>query len=298
MKIALVTAAEARTLDEDLPPLVAALVERGAAVDVPVWDDPSAAWDGYDAVVVRSTWDYAPRRDAFVAWARGVGSPLFNGADVLAWNTDKRYLEHLAARGVAVTPTHFVAPGDRAEGAPTMATFLEREIVVKPSISGGAKDTARYLPGERARALAHVARLVDAGRTAMVQPYQTSVDARGETALLFFGGAYSHAITKGPLLARGAGLVEGLFAEERISVRAPTGAERAVAEAALDAVPMRRKNLAYARVDVVLGEDGAPMVLELELTEPSVFLGYAPEAAGRFADTILLLARARAQPAQ
>jgi glutathione synthase/RimK-type ligase-like ATP-grasp enzyme len=295
VKIALVTATEARAVDADLPPLVAALAERGAAVDVQVWNDPKAAWDGYDAVVVRSTWDYAPRRDAFVAWAESVRAPLMNGADVLAWNTDKRYLEHLAAQGVPVTPTRFVAPGDLPHDAPTTP---EGEIVVKPTISGGAKDTARYLPGEWTRALAHVARLNAAGRTAMVQPYQASVDARGETALLFFGGVFSHAITKGALLVRGAGMVDGLFAPEQVAARAPTDAERGLAEAALDAVPMGRRNLAYARVDVVLGGDGAPLVLELELTEPSVFLDYDAGAAGRFADAILAgAARARSKPA-
>ena len=293
MRIALATATEARALDEDLPPLVAALAERGAAVDVWAWDDPNAAWDDRDAVVVRSTWDYAPRRDEFVAWARRVRSPLMNGADVLAWNTDKRYLEHLAAHGVAVTPTRFVAPGDLPENAPTTP---EGEFVVKPTISGGAKDTARYLPGEWMKALEHIARLTAAGRTAMVQPYQASVDARGETALLFFGGVFSHAITKGALLKRGAGPTEGLFAPETVAARAPTSTERGIAEAALDAVPMGRKNLAYARVDVVLGGDGAPMVLELELTEPSVFLRYEPTAAARFADAILAgAARAKAR---
>ena len=282
-KIALVTAAEAVSLDQDLPPLTQALTARGAEVDVVVWDDPKAVWSGYDAVVVRSTWDYAPRRDELVAWARRVSSPLHNPARVLAWNTDKRYLADLARKGVPVTPTAFVAPGEAA-------VFPEHEVVVKPTISGGAKDTARYLPAEHAAARAHVERLTAAGRTAMVQPYLASVDARGETALLYFGGVFSHAITKGALLKRGAGLVEGLFAEETVATRTPTDAELRVAEAALDAVPAEvggRGALLYARVDLVLGDDGAPMVLELELTEPSVFLPYAEGAAARFATAIL-----------
>ncbi len=280
MKFALVTAAAARDLDEDLPLLTAALAKRDVAVDVVDWDDANARWGSYDAVVVRSPWDYAPRRDAFVEWARGVGSPLFNSAEVLAWNTDKRYLQHLATSGVAITPTLFVAPGESV-------TLRGGEIVVKPTISGGAKDTARYMESERAQAKAHVQALNAAGRTAMIQPYMVSVDARGETALLFFGGVFSHSITKGALLTRGAGFVEGLFAKERVVTRAPTAAERALAEAALDAVPMGRSALAYARVDVVLGDDGAPMVLELELTEPSVFLGHSEGAADRFADALL-----------
>ena len=280
MRIALVTATEARALDEDRPPLVAALERRGAGADVAVWDDPNVRWSAFDAVVVRSTWDYPPKRDAFVAWARSIPSRLLNPADVITWNTDKRYLAELSARGVPITPTTWIAPGG--------PVFLpDGEIVVKPSVSGGAKNTARYAEDARDGAAAHVKRLNAEGRIAMVQPYQAAVDHEGETALVFFGGAYSHAIRKGPILKRGAGLVEGLFAVEEIAPREPSAQERAVAEAVLDAVPMGRASLTYARVDLVKGEGGAPLLLELELTEPSVFLAHADGAADRLASAIL-----------
>ncbi len=280
MKLALVTTDDARDLDHDLLPLTSALARRGHTIETPAWDDPGARWTSYDAVVVRSPWNYTLRRDDFVAWARSIAAPLLNAAGVLAWNTDKRYLEQLAARGVPTTPTTFVPPGQ----APTLPAG---EIVVKPTVSAGAKDTARYLESEQGRALAHVARLGAAGRTAMVQPYLASVDTRGETSLLFFGGQFSHAVTKGPLLVRGGGMVEGLFALERVAARAPTRDERAVAESTLDALPFARATLAYARVDLVLDDAGAPRVLELELTEPSVFLSWSDGAADRFAAAIL-----------
>ncbi len=280
MKIALVTAAEARSLDEDLPALLSAFERRGVTAEAVVWDDSAVPFHSYDAAIVRSTWDYAPRRDAFVAWARGLPTRLLNAPEVIAWNTDKRYLAELAARGVPITKTWWVTPGDAFE-------IPNGEIVVKPAISGGAKDTARYTASERDRALAHVRRLSADGRVVMVQPYQSAVDTEGETALLFFGGVYSHAIRKGPILVRGAGTVEGLFAKEDIEARTPTTREREIAEAVLDAVPMGRDALAYARVDLIPGNEGAPILLELELVEPSVFLAYAEGAADRFAAAIL-----------
>src|SRR5689334_14357969 len=98
-RIALATAAALPALDEDGPALVAALAERGVSAVPTIWDDGAVAWDAYDAVVVRSTWDYVPRRNAFLAWAERVGSltSLWNAPALLRWNTDKRYLAELRA---------------------------------------------------------------------------------------------------------------------------------------------------------------------------------------------------------
>ena len=265
--MAIATSAEARGLDPDEPLLVAALAQLGVVAEPVVWDDEAADWPSYELVVVRSTWDYAPKRDAFVAWARRVEgvTRLANAAGVIDWNTDKRYLRDLADGGVPVVPTTWVEPGD-AIAAPA------DEVVVKPAVSAGSKDTARYAPGAGEAAAAHVSSLTSAGRVAMVQPYLGGVDVHGETALLYVGGVYSHAIRKAPLLVAGAGFVEGLFAAESIRPRDPSPVERAVAEDVLDAVPFERSSLLYARVDLVPGTDGEPLLLELELTEPSMFL--------------------------
>jgi glutathione synthase/RimK-type ligase-like ATP-grasp enzyme len=284
VRIALVTAAEAKDRDDDMAPLVAAFERAGSRAAVLVWDDPAAPWGHFDVALVRSTWDYARQRDAFVAWARALPVKLFNAPEVIAWNTDKRYLADLAARGAPITPTTWIGPSESDVELPP------GEIVVKPAISAGAKDTARYGEHERAAAVAHVRRLTAERRVAMVQPYQANVDDRGETALVFFGGAFSHAVRKGPILKRGAGLVDGLFAAEEIQPREPSAAERAVAEAVLDAVPVPRRSLAYARVDLVPDERGKPILLELEVTEPSVFLPHAPGAADAMAAAVLRLA--------
>ncbi|MFG1950773.1 RimK family alpha-L-glutamate ligase [Micromonospora sp. NPDC048830] len=286
-RVALVTCTELPDLDPDDRLLLAPLAGRGVTVSAAAWDDPAADWAAHDLVVLRSPWDYAPRRDEFVAWADTVPR-LANPADVVRWNTDKRYLAELSAAGVPTVPTAWVAPGESWE--PPAAG----EYVVKPAVSAGSQDTGRYDladPEHRSLAAAHLRRLSDAGRLAMVQPYLSAVDADGETALLFLAGPhglrFSHAIRKGPMLTGPDLGVAGLYKPEVITPRTATPEQLAVAERVLAAVPGGPRRLLYARVDLIPGPDGGPVLVELELTEPSLFLGYADGAPDRLADAVL-----------
>jgi glutathione synthase/RimK-type ligase-like ATP-grasp enzyme len=251
--------------------------------DFVVWDDPEADWDRYDLVVVRSTWDYHARRDAFLDWADRLGPRLVNPPELLAWNTDKRYLHEVAEAGLPVVPTTLVPPG-----APFAAPA--GEYVVKPTVSAGSRDTARFAGGaqEQARAAGLVRDIHASGRTAMVQPYVASVDTRGETALLFFDGAFSHAIHKGPLLRPGQAPTSEVFAAETIEARTASAAERDVAQRILAWVQQRfGAPPVYARIDLVQDGSGAPLLLELELTEPSLFFAQCSGAVQRFAGAVL-----------
>jgi hypothetical protein len=262
-RVAIATAAELPDLDDDGPALLAALAALGVDAEPAVWDDPDIDWGAFDLVVIRSTWDYVDRYDQFLAWLE----------------SDKRYLAELTAAGLPVVPTTWAEPGQSYELPPG-------EIVVKPAVSAGSRDTSRYLPEQAADAREHVDRLLAEGRTVMLQPYVSSVDARGETALLYLGGEYSHAIRKGPLLTVGAAPVEGLFAQEDIQAREATPIEREVGDRALAAVPGGRAGLRYARVDLVEDDAGDPIVLEVELTEPSLFLDFCPGSVKRLAAAI------------
>ncbi|GLZ78921.1 ATP-grasp domain-containing protein [Actinorhabdospora filicis] len=278
-RVALVTCAKLPELDEDDRLVAPALAALGVEAVPVVWDDPAADWDAFDLVVVRNPWDYTLRREEFVAWAHRVPR-LVNGAAVLEWNTDKRYLAELAAAGVPVIRTDFYAPGEPPRLGDT-GTW-----VIKPTVSAGSADTEKYdltWPQKRALAGAHVARLHGAGRTAMAQPYLSAVDTYGETALLYFNGVYSHAVCKGPMLSGRVTDETGLFITEEITPREPTAAELATAAKVLAAAP---GDLLYARVDLIPGEDGEPTLLELELTEPSLFLGHGEGAAARFAAAV------------
>jgi hypothetical protein len=290
-RIALATAAEFADLDEDAPALLAALSRLGLAGEAAVWTDPRIDWSAYDLVVVRSTWDYHHRRDEFVAWAERVAAVtrLANPAPVVRWNTDKTYLRALAGAGLPVVPTEWLEPGD------DFVVPEHGEYVVKPAVSAGSKDTNRYGAGDHDElAVAHVRALLAAGRTVMVQPYLDAVDTAGETALLYVGDELSHAVRKGPLLTPAMEPVAGAYKEEEILPREPGPVERAVSEQVLDALagvcPAGRADLLFARVDLVPGSDGQPVLLELELTEPSLFLVHdgadGADAAARFAAAI------------
>ena len=281
--VLLASCAEARGLDDDEPLLVAALAEAGLTAAPADWADPAVDWAGADVVVVRSTWDYAPRRDAFLAWARRVETVtrLHNPAAVLEWNTDKRYLAELADAGLPVVPTAWAVT---AEAVPAALGRWDGDVVVKPAVSAGARDTARFRSGEEPRPFAE--RILATGRPVMVQPYLTRLDDEGETGLVYLDGVFSHAFGKAAILA-GEPLGPGLFAAEEITARTAGAGQREVGDAVLAVVRDRIGTVPlYARVDLVPGEDGEPQVLEVELTEPSLNLPVAPEAAPRLAAAI------------
>lgn len=295
-RIALVTAIAAAGVDDDLAPLLDACARAGLHVQVRAWDDATVGWSRFDAAILRSPWDYTARLDEFLAWCTRTSTQtrLLNPLPVVEWNTDKHYLGELVARGVPVVPTAFVEPD--MEPLPALQAFLAAhadaaEFVVKPTVGAGSKDAQRYARSQEFAAANHLARLLDAERSAMLQPYLASVDEHGETGLMYFDGQFSHAIRKGPLLRPGEGPTDHLFAAEAITPRMPSPDELALAErvlsAARDALRLREAPL-YARVDLIRDGDGEPCLLELELCEPSLFFAQAPGSAERFA---ALLAR-------
>ncbi|TDB78257.1 RimK family alpha-L-glutamate ligase [Micromonospora sp. KC723] len=283
VRVALVTCAEFPQLSEDDRLLWKALQSRGVRAEPVVWDAADATWDDYELALLRSPWDYVPRRAEFIAWARSVPA-LANPADVVAWNTDKRYLDDLVAAGVPTVPTAWVAP-DQEWDVPDTGRW-----VIKPAVSVGSVDAGRYDvadSAERRLAVEHVRRLQRANRLAMVQPYLPAVDTAGETGVVFVTGGedivHSHAIRKSALLDGPDPGTGGLYRVSPVDARDAGDAEVRVAEQALAAVPSGRDRLLYARVDLIADEDGTPLVLELELTEPNLFFGLGPGAAERMA---------------
>jgi len=264
--------------DTDAAALGHALGELGLSAETVPWDDPGVDWGRFSLVVVRSTWDYVERRDEFVAWAKRVPT-LANGAMVLEWNTDKRYLADLASAGVAVVPTTFLGPGDQLVDPGT-------PFVVKPSVSAGAQDTVRYRAGDLEVASRHVRSITDGGRTAMVQPYLDSVDLVGESTLIFVGGRFSHAVRRGAMLYDGGRRQPG---EQEVAAAVASPAELSAANGVLEAIPEAlsgASDLLYARVDLLAGDDDRLLLLELEVTEPFLFLAYDEGAPKRFARAI------------
>ena len=268
-------------LHDDWPLARAALSRLGVDAVAAVWSDPDVDWSSFDLVVANGAWDNIHHPGEFLSWVEareGDEVPTVNSPATLRWNLDKRYLRELAAMGVAVVPTMWVEPG-------TDAAFDlgAGEVVVKPTVSGGGFQTARYRPDEHERARQHVRALLDGGWTAMVQPYQDAVDSVGEVGLVFVGGAFSHAMHKDPIIRRGVGPTQSLIDNQVVT---PATASPAQLELAHDAVAAAEQLLgptAYARVDTVPGADGRPALLELELLDPVLFFATDPGGADRFA---------------
>ena len=297
-RVALVGARAARGLDEDMPALEAALAAAGLTAEVLDWDDPSVRWSAYDLALLRSTWDYTDRLEAFRGWLAHVSGEtrLHNPEPLVAWNTDKHYLRELAALGLPAVASAFIEPHEPVR--PALERFLAEqpcaEFVIKPTVGAGSRGARRLGRAQLQEASAHAQALQAAGRSVLLQPYLEAVDRDGETALLFFGGEFSHAIRKGPLLRPNADPTRALFAAEHITARTPQPQERAVAERVLSVLRETGRTpeaLLYARVDLLRDAAGAPFVLELELAEPSLFLGFAAGAAERFAQQIAAAVR-------
>jgi hypothetical protein len=290
-------------LRPDWPLLHRALTDLGLVVSTEVWTDPHVPWSEFDLVVANGAWDNIHHPAEFLAWADATAlvAPVVNTPATLRWNLDKHYLVDLAAAGVATVPTFWLraaeaiggladgATGAWAIGAGATAAIPPGDVVVKPTVSGGGFQTARYRAGEHREAQDHIGHLLAGGRDVMVQPYQEAVDAEGEGALIFLAGQFSHAVRKGPLLRRDVGPRSGLWEFEEISALEPTPAQLTTARAALAAAEARLGPTTYARVDLVPLDDGTPAVLELELLDPALFFEVRPQAASHFAHVLARL---------
>ncbi len=266
---------------EGMPPQFAAddrlllekLRERGAAADYVPWSAADADWEAPDLVLARSPWDYSMRHPEFIAWLARVGAPLENRPALIAWNSDKRYLADLAAAGLPVIETAYVAP---AEPPPP----IDRQVVIKPTISAGARDTGRFGPNSAAAGRALIATITDAGGTAMVQPFLPSVETAGETAVVTIAGEVSHVLRKRPVLradevapirADDLGVAEAMYDPALVVADTAAPDELDLARRTLDLIAERFDTTPLvARVDMLRDRDGRPVLLELEAIEPNL----------------------------
>ncbi len=293
-QIAFVTTDTAQVAAEDTDRHVhdEAFASLGIGLDHKNWWDVSVDWETYDLIVIRSTWDYCDRLDEFFAWLDRVDvlGTVLNPPPIIRWNIDKRYLVDLAACGVPVVPTtvHDTVASAQAD----LAGRGSAEVVVKPAISAGSRMTGRFTADDP-KAVQLAVSIIDDANAAMVQPAIASVAERGEIGAVMIDGTYSHAFSKGPILASGGGVIGGAYKEE-IERAEPTAAEFDVVDRAASAVASICRQrfgvtepLLYGRYDLALLGDGSPVILEAELFEPHLFLHTGDGAADRFAKAVL-----------
>jgi glutathione synthase/RimK-type ligase-like ATP-grasp enzyme len=280
-RVALVTCAAYPDLFEDDLLLARALEELRISAIPAIWSDAAVDWGSFDALVIRTPWDYFERAAEFRAWldARlASGVLMCNAGEILDWNYDKRYLQDLEAAGVPLVPTLCIQRGEQADVAALARDRGWSEIVVKPTISGGAYRTYRFLV-EDAAAYAKEIDATLADRGVLVQPFLPEILSDGELSLLFFDGVYSHAVCKRP--RPGDYRVQFQFGGTTEAVEV----EPALVEQARACVLAAPSLPVYARVDGVV-KDGRFLLMELEVFEPLMFLARHPEAPGRFARAV------------
>ena len=283
--VALVTY-DARTEVTDDDRLFAdALSARGATVHAVPWPDPAAQWSSFDAVVVRSPWDYFLRAHEFHQWLDRLERgrvPVHNDVRILRWNADKSYLRDVGARGIPVIPTRWLTAGSASSLAELRRETGWSELVVKPTVSGGAHRTWRAAPSAEGDDDARLAEMVAEGAV-MVQPLVAEIEREGEWSLVFFAGRYSHAVLKRPRT--------GDFRVQRehggtLEAAEPAASVIAAGARAIEAIPLGEGPPLYARVDGCI-VDGELLLMELEVLEPELFLRCAAESADRLADALL-----------
>ncbi len=284
MRIALATCSNLPAWEVDDRPLLEAIAARGAEAVTAVWDDPAIAWNRFDAVLIRTTWDYMEKRDAFVAWAKCVESKtrLFNPSRIVQWNTSKSYLRDLKQRGVPIAPTVWLRKGKRVDVAATMQHRGWSAGFIKPVIGATARETLRFnadcegiLAAQR-----HLDRLLPQEEM-MLQPYLSRVETEGERSAIFIDGRFSHAVQKIPKpgdyrVQDDFGAVDHLVSLDQEEMQLATSIVSCV-----------NGELLYARVDLLRDDEGWPVLTELEVVEPSLFFRHSKEAAHALAKALV-----------
>jgi glutathione synthase/RimK-type ligase-like ATP-grasp enzyme len=276
MGLALATCSTVPDWEIDDRAFHAALAARRIDAPQVVWDAQNVNWPEFDAVLIRTTWDYQDKRDAFVAWAERLAVPVYNPADIVRWNTHKFYLRDLEARGVPIVPTEWLFRGTHPDIASLCRMRGWRRAFLKPCIGATARETLRFEAGDPA-AQAHAARLL-AAEDLMLQPYITRVETEGELSAVFIDGQLTHGVRKVPV--PGDYRVQDDFGAKDFLIEFP------------DAVLARRtieaagKPLLYGRADFLIADDGLRLT-ELELVEPSLFFRHCANAADVLADALV-----------
>lgn len=282
MRIAFVTQASHPEMEDDDRPLAASLARRGAVVLSVPWDNADFAWDKVDLALLRSPWDYYRRFDEFLVRLAEIerATSVVNPPEVVRWNANKRYLNELSAKGIRTVPTAFVALGEAVRLEDLCDHHGWETVVLKPSVSADSWETIRVEPARYSDGQAYLERHRP-HREIMVQPFVKDVEEGGEQCLMFFGSKYSHAVVKNSAFRGGRHVgPEGRRVEPKPD--AIEAARNILLRADLLSLP-------YARVDLARDNEGVPLLLELELFEPTLFFKEKPGSEDLLAEALSAL---------
>lgn len=273
---------DANTVDENQF-LAEILKELTMTPQVVAWSDPTVDWSEFDALIIKSTWDYFDFYSQFLEWIgrlEQIGVPVFNDVNCLRWNSSKSYLLEMQQKGYPVIPGKLLPKGQKLDLERIKDEVSSNQVVFKPLVSGGAKHTIRYSFGKDEDPTGYLESLLES-ESFLVQPFIEEVALVGEYSLIFFNGRFSHAVLKTPALSDFR--VQHYFGGSITSARIDSGmmqiAQRFVRDFASESL--------YARVDGVMLQ-GKFHLMELELIEPYLFLTSDPAALANYRDALAL----------
>ncbi|WP_241738911.1 ATP-grasp domain-containing protein [Pontibacter beigongshangensis] len=257
------------------------LQEKGLPVSFQVWDDENVDWEAFSAIIIKSPWDYFDKIAAFYGWLNKLeqlGLPVLNPVKILRWNADKIYFKDLERQGVQVVPSYWLEQGSHFEPNTVFEHLQTSKIIVKPRVSGGAKNTFAIARGE---AEAHTSRINELLQEEgfLAQPFLSEIETEGEWSFLFLGGKFSHAVLK---TARPGDFRVQHYLGGSVHTPPPPASLLATAQSISDRFAA---GCLYARVDGV-AQHGQLVLMELELIEPFLFLSMAAGATERYYEAL------------
>lgn len=269
----------------DDAPLLEAFRAQATDTHLISWDDNETDWSTFDAVVIRTTWDYMDRLGEFLTWVDRVHqvSRVCNPPQVIRANLDKTYLRDLEQAGVPIVPTRWLDPSESGAVEDILRDTNWPELIIKPTVGAGASGLGRFTIDRLDEAATHAREQLARGVT-IAQPMLDSITTTGERSIVLLNGEYAHAVRKVP--SEGDFRVQIEFGGQ-YSLVEPTPQEIDIAKRAHDLVAGDSAPLLYARADIVEPTPGAPAIIEFEAVEPELFFPMAPQSAQRFASLTL-----------
>ncbi|MCJ8165239.1 hypothetical protein MKJ04_10325 [Pontibacter sp. E15-1] len=268
--------------DEENSKLYDLLTEKGLRVSLQIWDDPAVDWSQFDFLILKSPWDYFDKIDAFYTWLDRLEQlpvRVLNPVKTVRWNADKRYLLDLQRQGVNVVPTVWLEKGSMFNATDVFAQLGAGQLIVKPSVSGGAKNTFALTPEEAAASTSQLNELLQQ-ESFLAQPFVEEIKTKGEWSFLFFNGVYSHTVLK---TAKPGDFRVQHFFGGTVHTPEPPAALLATAQTIVD---RHAPGCLYARVDGV-EQNGELALMELELIEPFLFMPMSEGAFERYYEALM-----------
>lgn len=274
MNFTFITYKDLPDLDPDDRLAFDVLNKQGFECNCADWRDPDIDWDKAGFCVLRSTWDYHLHYSEFLDWCNSRGNQLINDYPLVQWNTDKAYMLELSQNKIEIVPSIMALKGEPLEELPPEDWST---VIVKPTIGLATYGVKKFsLPRQIDEYRVHMRKLCQTNAV-LIQKFMPEVLEYGERSLMYFNGEYSHSVRKSPFQslahAGGAGETPARSSNEEVAFGHKV-------LNTLDRTPV------YARVDIVPEDSGKPVLMELELVEPSLFLGFESGAAERFAEAL------------